>query len=81
MKIRSGWTETTKELMTREDLFMILSSNLVVANETIPEGKAGQLYAVGGMGVCCDAIMDLLERRIQNKEEKDDRVESVRAGS
>lgn len=79
MKIHRGWSEATKELLSREDLDMILSSNLSVVDEPIPEGKAGKLYRVGGVGVCCEAILDLLERHIKELEERNEREEQERS--
>ena len=52
------------------DLVQILSTNLCVKSHPVPENLAGNLYCVDGISVCVDSILDLLERRIFNKEEQ-----------
>jgi len=65
MNIGREWTQ---DLLKRDDLVMILNANLIVKEHPISEGLAGHLYCVGGIVECVDAINDLLERRIKNKE-------------
>ena len=68
MKISKGWK--AQDLMRREDVLQILTTNLKVSTHPPPDNMAGTLYCVDGISLCADAVMDLLEMRAENKKKE-----------
>ena len=69
MKTHLGWY--AQDLITRDDVLQILTSNLNVSSHPVPQNMGGVLFCVNGISQSCDAIMDLLELRANLKSQKE----------
>jgi hypothetical protein len=55
--------QVDQELMTFDDIKMLLDANLRIGSHSVPDGMVGNLYCIEGIYAAAIAIFKTLERR------------------